>query len=92
MRVHPFELSRPLEASIGDRSKEPEFFRTPLDATAFVHAPKGDRSGRVRFVQLHAPNGELLLPFFSDYGKADVAARATYASLRSMAASSSIAR
>lgn len=75
MPVHQSELNRLLEASIADRTKEPEFFRALLDATVYAHAPKADRGSRVRLIQFHAPDGELLLPFFSDYGKADVAAR-----------------
>ena len=75
MPIHQSELNRLLEASIDDRRNEPEFFRSLLEASVYAHMPKHDRSGRVRFIQFHAPDGELLLPFFSDFGKADAASK-----------------
>jgi hypothetical protein len=75
MPTHQSELNRLLEASIADWHKEPEFFRALLDATVYAHVPKVDRSGRIRFKQFHGPDGELLLPFFSDIGKSEAAAR-----------------
>jgi hypothetical protein len=75
MPIHQSELNRLLEASIDDKRKEPDFFRALLDASVYAHIPKNDRSGRIKFIQFHAPDGELLLPFFSDAGKADAASR-----------------
>lgn len=75
MPIQQSELNRLLEASIADRRKEPEFFRALLDATVYAHVPFNDGSGRIRFIQFHGPDGELLLPFFSDHGKSEAAAR-----------------
>ena len=75
MPIHQSEVNRLLEASIDDRRNEPEFFRALLETSVYAHMPKHDRSGRIRFIQFHAPDGELLLPFFSDFGKADAASR-----------------
>lgn len=74
MPIPPSELNRLLEAATGDRALEPEFFKALLEATVHAHCPSADRSGQIRFVQFHGPDGELLLPFFSDLGKARAAA------------------
>lgn len=74
MRILESELNQLLEAAIRDRVQEPAFFKALLDATVHAHAPSNDRSGRIRFVQFNGPGGELLLPFFSDLGKALIAA------------------
>jgi SseB protein N-terminal domain/SseB protein C-terminal domain len=81
MPIQQSELNRLLEESITDRRKEPEFFRALLEATVYAHVPLDDRSGRIRFIQFHAPDGELLLPFFSDSGKSEAAARGRVRSL-----------
>lgn len=75
MPIEQSELNRLLEESINDRRKEPEFFRALLEATVYAHVPLNDKSGRIRFIQFNGPDGELLLPFFSDPGKSEAAAR-----------------
>ena len=75
MRTPSSQLNRLLEASIADKRLEPEFFRALLDARVFAHAPLADTTGRLRLIQFNAPDGELLLPFFSDMGKAKAAGR-----------------
>lgn len=75
MPIQQSELNRLLEESITDRRKEPEFFRALLEATVYAHVPLNDRSGRIRFIQFNGPDGELLLPFFTDPGKSEAAGR-----------------
>jgi len=59
-----------------DGREEPAFFRALLDATVYVHSPRSDDSGRVRFFQFIRPdNGVTVLPFFTDRGKADAVGR-----------------
>lgn len=81
MTIQQSELNRLLEESITDRRKEPAFFRALLDATVYAHVPLDDRSGRIRFIQFRGTEGELLLPFFSDPGKSEAAARGKVRSL-----------
>lgn len=81
MPIQQSELNRLLEESITDRWKEPDFFRALLEATVYAHVPFNDRSGRIRFIQFHGPDGELLLPFFTDPVKSEVAARGNVRSL-----------
>ena len=75
MNISASELNRLLEAALDDHREEGRFFNALLDATIFAHTPLKDPNGRTRFIQFHCPNNELLLPFFSDRGKADAAAR-----------------
>ena len=81
MPIQQSEINRLLEESIADRRKEPEFFRALLEATVYAHVPFNDLSGRIRFIQFRGPDGELLLPFFSDLGKSEAAARGNVRSL-----------
>jgi hypothetical protein len=68
------ELASILAAAAKNPSKEPEAMRALLDATLYAHAPIGDDSGRLRFVQFHRPeSGKLVLPIFSDEAKANAA-------------------
>lgn len=71
-----YTLTRLLARAIGDRSAEPEFFRALLDASVYAHVPSTDRiSRRLRFIQFNHPDtDQLLLPFFSDEKKAQLAA------------------
>jgi hypothetical protein len=74
MKVAPSELNRLLEAALDDQRQEGPFFQALLDSTVYGHSPKTAQPGR-QFVQFRGPEGELLLPFFSDKGKADRAAQ-----------------
>lgn len=56
-----------------DKREEPVFFRALLDATVYAHISVRDRTDlkRLRFIQFAYPQtGQLLLPFFTDEGKA----------------------
>jgi len=65
-----------MEQSIRDFRKEPEFFRALLDAIVYAHAPLDDQSERLRLVMFKSPDdGELVIPVFTDEGKAEFAAR-----------------
>ena len=75
MNTAESELNRLLESALDDHREEGKFFSALIDATIFAHTPLNDPTGRTRFIQFHGPNNELLLPFFSDRGKADAAAR-----------------
>ena len=74
MKVAPSELNRLLEAALDDQRQEKPFFQALLDSTIYCHCPKNVSPG-TKFVQFRGPNDELLLPFFSDKGKADRAAQ-----------------
>jgi hypothetical protein len=75
MNTAESELNRLLESALDDHREEGKFFSALIDATIFAHTPLNDPTGRTRFIQFHGPNSELLLPFFSDRGKADAAAQ-----------------
>lgn len=65
-----------MEQSIRDFRKEPAFFRALLDATVYAHAPLDDQSERLRLVMFKSPDdGQLVIPVFTDEGKAEFAAR-----------------
>jgi len=65
-----------MEQSIRDFRKEPEFFRALLDAIVYAHAPLNEQSERLRLVMFKSPDdGELVIPVFTDEGKAEFAAR-----------------
>ena len=74
MKVAPSELNRLLEAALDDQRQENAFFQALLDSMVYAHSPKTGPPGR-QFIQFRGPDGELLLPFFSDRGKADRAAQ-----------------
>ncbi len=74
MTISATQLDHLLKAALADQTQEAAFFKALLDATVHAHCPAGDRSGRLRFVQFHGPEGEVLLPFFSDRAKAEAAA------------------
>lgn len=59
-----------------DARHEQTFFQALLNATVYAHIPVSDRldTNRIRFIQFHRPeNGQLVLPFFSDEKKAELA-------------------
>lgn len=65
-----------IEAAAKDPSREPELFRTLLDATMYAHSPIGDKSERLRLVMFKSPDdGSYVVPFFTDKVKAEFAAR-----------------
>lgn len=68
------ELTRLLQQALDDPRAEPPFFRALLAATVYAHAPRGDRSGGLRFLQVTTPEGLTALPFFSDEHQAKAAA------------------
>ncbi|MEZ5464517.1 MAG: hypothetical protein R3F22_04665 [Lysobacteraceae bacterium] len=72
--VSQARLNALMEAIGGHEKAEVEFFRALLD-TVYAHVPPSDDSGRLRFIQFIAPEGDTLLPFFTDQAKADFAAR-----------------
>jgi hypothetical protein len=74
MKVAPSELNRLLDAALDDQRQEEPFFHALLDSTIYGHSPRNGPPGR-QFIQFRGPEGELLLPFFSDRGKADRAAQ-----------------
>ncbi|MBN8427821.1 SseB family protein [Thermomonas brevis] len=65
-----------MQLAIADKAAEPAFFRALLEATVYAHAPRHDRSGRLRFIQFTTPDGLTVLPFFSDETQAKSAAGA----------------
>ena len=65
-----------MQQAIADKGAEPAFFRALLEATVYVHAPRQDHSGRLRFIQFATPEGLTVLPFFSDEAQAKDAAGA----------------
>lgn len=77
------ELDRLMEAAAQDARREPEFFRALLDAVLYAHVPiddkfaqMGDGANRVRLVMFKSPDdGTLVIPVFTDEGKAEWAAR-----------------
>jgi len=75
MTVSQARLNALMEAIGGHEKAEVEFFRALLDAIVYAHVPPSDDSGRLRFIQFIAPEGDTLLPFFTDQAKADFAAR-----------------
>src|SRR5688572_4963260 len=68
------ELTRLMHHALADKTAEPAFFRALLEATVYAHAPRHDRSGRLRFIQFTTPEGLTVLPFFSDPAQANAAA------------------
>ncbi|HKZ11459.1 MAG TPA: SseB family protein [Rhodanobacteraceae bacterium] len=65
-----------MEQSIRDFRKEPAFFRALLEATVYTHAPLNEESERLRLVMFKSPDdGDLVIPVFTDKGKAEFAAR-----------------
>jgi len=65
-----------MQLAIADKTAEPAFFRALLEATVYVHAPRHDRSGRLRLIQFTTPEGLTVVPFFSDKAQAIAAAGA----------------
>lgn len=65
-----------MQLAIADKMAEPAFFRALMEATVYVHAPRHDRSGRLRLIQFTTPEGLMVLPFFSDKAQAIAAAGA----------------
>jgi hypothetical protein len=74
IRLSPLEELQ--QRAMIDGREEPAFFRALLDATVYVHSPRSNDSGRMRFFQFIRPdNGLTVLPFFTDRGKADAVGR-----------------
>jgi hypothetical protein len=74
MKAAPSELNRLLEAALDDQRQEKAFFQALIDSRVYCHCPKNTSPGS-QFIQFRGPNGDLLLPFFSDKAKADRAAQ-----------------
>lgn len=67
-------LEQLMVLSYNDPAAEPAFFAALLKATVYVHAPKNDRSARLRLVSFpHPKTGTYLVPFFTDRQQADEA-------------------
>lgn len=73
MPPNPLQLL--IEASVADPSREPEFLAELLEAPLFVHLPLIDDSGRIRLVQFTRPDGLSVIPVFSDFDRANMAAQ-----------------
>jgi len=71
----PAELHRLIEASIRDPRREPEFLRALLEADLYVHLPRSDDSTALRLVCFTRPDGVTVIPVFSDFEKAQLAAQ-----------------
>lgn len=76
----PTLLERLMSRAIADRREEPAFFQALMKATVYAHIPLTDHvdanTDRVRFIQFYRPDdGQLVLPFFTDEGKARFAAQ-----------------
>jgi len=59
-----------LDAIAPNGEGEDAFFRELLVSTVFAQVPSSDDSGQLRFIQFISPEGETLLPFFTDQTKA----------------------
>ena len=68
------ELEQLMQRAMVDKMAEPDFFRALLEATVYAHIPRDDRSGRLRFIQFTTPDGQTVLPFFSDEAQVRAAA------------------
>jgi len=71
------KIDQLLEQALADKSLEPTFFRALLDAIVYAHVPKHDDTGRVRLIQFITPEGQTVLPFFTDEFQAQQASSDT---------------
>lgn len=71
------KLAELMRRAVADKRAEPEFFRALLNATVYAHAPRYDRSPRLRLIQFVLPSGLMVLPFFSERAQAVSAAGQT---------------
>lgn len=67
------ELALLLEQALLNRSAEPAFYRALLEAHVYVHAPAHDDSRKLRLIQFIRPDGQTVLPFFSEEAQAQAA-------------------
>lgn len=82
-KVQPSGLDALIEAAARDVRREPGLFRILLDAILYVHAPANDKAervgngvSRVRLMMFKSPDdGTLVIPVFTDEGKARWASR-----------------
>lgn len=67
------ELAQLMDRALLDRSAEPAFYRALLAAHVYVHAPAHDDSRKLRLIQFIRPDGQTVLPFFSEEAQAQAA-------------------
>ena len=64
-----------IAASVANPALEPAFLAALLKERLFVHVPLSDDSGRIRLVQFMRPDGLSVIPVFSDFDRANLAAQ-----------------
>lgn len=64
-----------IEASAADPSREPEFLTELLEAPLFFHLPLVDDGEHIRLVQFRRSDGLSVIPVFSDFDRAHLAAQ-----------------
>ncbi|GGZ57573.1 hypothetical protein GCM10008101_08950 [Lysobacter xinjiangensis] len=67
------ELERLKQQAIADPRCEGAYLRALLSATLYVHPPRSDDSGRLRFLTFTRPDGLTVIPAFSHVGAARMA-------------------